>query len=206
MGPVVHAVSSGVVVAAAAGCGLLVAALVASMLAARRSARRSAQRRSTLDAELARSRDEVQLLCRKVDELSDDVARARRAAEQDREYVITSLGGERESGGPFTQDLALPSSRPALGKQVEDRLVAALSRQSTTSPVRVRAVAAAVRVVAVAHGVRRAMAPDVLDRAAAEAHVARRRSRRDRRRQERQARRLVRAVSTMERERDQDVA
>ena len=202
MGPVVHAVSSGVVVAVAAGCGLLAAALVVSLWTARRAARS----RRALDAELTRSRDEVQLLSRKVEELSDDVAHARRAAEQDREYVITSLGGEREPGSPFAQDLALSTSAPALGKQVEDRLVAALARQPSASPVRVRAVAAAVRVVAVAHGVRRAMSPDVLDRAAAEAHVARRRSRRDRRKQERQARRLVRAVSIAERERDQDVA
>ena len=64
--------------------------------------------------------------------------------------------------------------------------------------MRDRAVDLAVQGVALAHGVRRALNPETLDRAAAEAHVARRRSRRVRRAEVREARRLVRHLRTSE--------
>lgn len=205
MGPVVHAVAPGVGTVVLAGCALAAAALVATVLLARRAGRR----RSVLDAELERSRAEVDDLGRKVEELSDAVSRARRDAEEDREYVITSLSGDRDvdvpprlgSQGQVPVPGRPPVGRPPLGRLVEDTLVATLARQPRASAVRARAVDVVVRTVAVTSGLRRALSPDVLDRAAAEAHVARRRSRRHRRRQEREARRIVRTASA-----DQDVA
>ena len=69
-----------------------------------------------------------------------------------------------------------------------------LARHQGVSSVHDRAVDLAVQGVALAHGVRRAVSPATLDRAAAEAHVARRRARRTRRAELREARRLVRHV------------
>ncbi len=185
----------------------------------------SRRRRAGLAADLARSQAEVDALARKVDDLSAEVSRARRRAAEDREYVITSLGtegtGDGAAGQPtgHTRDVAarraepLPAaagapSPPAgsrLGRALEDRLLAAVARRSGGPPVRQGVTDAAVRAASVAYGVRRALSPDVLDRVAAEAHVARRRSRRARRREIREARRLLRAVST-DRRPDQDVA
>jgi hypothetical protein len=190
MGPAAQVVSLDVVLAACAGlvlCACLAGFLV--LAAARR-------RRAALDAELARSRQEVEALSRRVAELSDDVVRARRAADEDREYVITSLTGDHRV--PDTLEpprLVSASARPEVGRVLQDHLVGALARQPRGSAVREHAVQLVVRTVAAGHGLRRALSPDVLDRAAAEAHVARRRSRRERRRQVRQARRIVRAES-----------
>jgi hypothetical protein len=181
MGSVAQVVSPGAVLVVAcllvAGTSLAVAALL------RRSSRRQ---RAALDEALVRSRDEVELLSRKLEQLSDEVGLARQRADQDREYVITSLG----TGEPTETVLARAHapSRPPTGI-IEDQLVEALARQPR-SLVRSRAVELVVRTVALGHGVRRALSADVLDRAAAEAHVARRRSRRDRRRLLRQARRM----------------
>ena len=198
MGPVAQVVSPGVALVVA--CVLAVCAGVA--VAWGRASRR---RREAFDAALDRSRHEVELLSRKVAELSDEVVRARRTADQDREYVITSLesgeSGTALGGTPLgtataesRRPLARPTTepgRPPVGRVLEDQLVEALARQPRTSKVRARAVELAVRSVALGHGVRRALSADVLDRAAAEAHVARRRSRRERKRQLRDARRVV---------------
>ena len=194
MGPVAQVVSPGAAVVVA--CVLALSAGVAVAVAWSRTTRR---RREAFDAALDRSRHEVELLSRKVTELSDEVVRARRTADQDREYVITSLGSESGTAlGAATAEGGRPLARPAtesgrqpVSRALEDQLVEALARQPRTSRVRARAVDLAVRSVAFGHGVRRALSADVLDRAAAEAHVARRRSRRERRRQLRDARRVV---------------
>lgn len=168
-------------------------------------ARSAARRRTALDAEVARSRAEVESLSRRVEELSEEVVRARRLADEDREYVITSLGDHvADTGGVARQSGVVvpgPARRP-MGRLVEDRLVQALSARTDAAAGRSPVAQLTVRTLSVAHGVRRALSPDVLDRAAAEAHVARRRSRRERKREIREARRLLRAHEN----RSQDVA
>ena len=189
MGPVAQVVSPGAALVVA--CVLVACAGATVALLASRAARR---RRAALDDALSRSRDEVESLSRKVEELSDEVVRARRTADQDREYVITSLGsgdGGADLAPARGQDLPPPPTRKPAGQLLEDQLVEALARQPRTSLVRTRAVELVVRTVSLGHGVRRALSADVLDRAAAEAHVARRRSRRERRRQLREARRVT---------------
>ncbi len=193
MDPVAQVTSLDVALAACAG--LVVCAALAAVLLLRAAGRR----RAALDVELARSRHDVESLSRRVAELSDDVVRARRTADQDREYVITSLGDEAPAGPPAGDQVTLGPSRVPMGRILEDQLVGALARQPRGSGARATAVQLVVRTVAVGHGLRRALSPDVLDRAAAEAHVARRRSRRERRRQVRNARRLVRAQSQSDR-------
>jgi hypothetical protein len=121
-------------------------------------------------------------------------------ADQDREYVITSLGDLDDGEHPAqVARLAAAPARPAVGMILEQQLVGALAKQRDQSLLRARAVDVVVRTVALGHGVRRALSPDVRDRAAAEAHVARRRSRRERKREEREARRLLRAVKAQAR-------
>jgi hypothetical protein len=200
MGPVVHAVSPDVALAACAGLALCAA------LAGWLGVRAARRRRAVLDAELARARHEVDSLSRKVAELSDDVTRAaRRTADQDREYVITSLGDGDPAPEPPAAQLVLGPSRAPVGKVLEDQLVEVLARQPVESTGRARAVQLVIRTVSVGHGLRRALSPDVLDRAAAEAHVARRRSRRQRRRQVRHARRLVRAHALSDEQSDESL-
>jgi TolA-binding protein len=174
-------------------CVLACAAAVAAVVVVR--AGRASRRQQ--DAELARARAEVDSLHERLDQLSDEVVRSRQEAEQQRrrdlehrEYVITSLAAT----GGTPEEPVLP--RPAPVQVLEEQLVAALARQQGRSPLRTRAVDVAVRTVALGHGVRRALTPANLDRAAAESHVTRRRSRRARKQELRQARRLVRAVRT----------
>ena len=185
MGPV--ALTAALVAAVVAAAARLVVA--AALLQAIRATRAERER---LDHELLTSRDEVADLSRRVAELSAEVTETRRAAAEDRDHVITSLAG---ADGPSDAAPLLPydeqRDRPSVGQVVEDQLVGVLGRQDG-SRLRARAVRVVVRAVALGHGVRRALSPDVLDRAAAEAHVARRRSRRDRRRELREARKLVR--------------
>jgi hypothetical protein len=188
MGPV--ALTAALVAAVVAAVALLVA------VALLRATRATRAERERLDRELLTSRDEVAELSRRVAELSAEVTETRRAAAEDRDYVITSLAG---ADGPSDAAPLLPydeqRDRPSVGQVVEDQLVGVLGRQDG-SRLRARAVDVVVRAVALGHGVRRALSPDVLDRAAAEAHVARRRSRRDRRRELREARRHVRDART----------
>jgi hypothetical protein len=159
-------------------------------------------RRAELAAALEQSRAEVASLSRRVEELSEDVDRAGRAAAREREYVITSLT-EVERAGHVTRLPGQITPAPGLGKALEEQLVGALARQDG-SQVRGRAVDVVVRTVALGHGIRRALRPEIRDRAAAEAHVARRRSRRVRRQELREARRLLRVVRTHQQ--DEDVA
>jgi hypothetical protein len=181
-------VAVGVVAAA-----LLVATVV--LVRATRATRMVQAERERLDRELGASRDEVDRLGRRVAELADEIGETRRAAAEDRDYVITSFTGG-DAGRPVARRALLPYDderpRPAAARVVEDQLVGVLARHRDGSRLRARAVDLAVRTIALSHGVRRALSPDVLDRAAAEAHVARRRSRRERRRELREARRLVR--------------
>jgi hypothetical protein len=194
MGPV--ALTAALVAAVVAAVTLVVVAVVLP-----RASRATRAERKRLDHELLTSRDEVAELSRRVAELSAEVTQSR----HDRDYVITSLAADaassdRECAGAHAQSdeaALLPyderGDRPSVAQVVEDQLVGVLARQDG-SRLRTRAVGLVVRTVAIGHGVRRALAPDVLDRAAAEAHVARRRSRRDRRRELREARRHVRST------------
>ena len=184
MGPVVQVVAPDAPdVMVVVACVLAACAATVAVVLLTRSWRR---RRAALDAALLRSREEVESLSRKVEELTQEVVRARRTAERDREYVITSLTEEEprrlDPRAVHSSELVPATERPAVGRLLEDQLVLALARQPD-SAVRRRWTDLAVTAVALGHGVRRAMSADVLDRAAAEAHVARRRSRRERRRQ-----------------------
>ena len=176
--------------AAAAVAAVLVVLRLA--VTARREAREEQARQSAAAAELARSRAEVEALSRRLEDVAAQLEHVRRDAARSRdrqpEYVITTLTANGES-----ERLPEPPQRP-VSDVLEDQLVDALARHREGSPLRSRVVDVVVRTVSLGHGVRRALSPDVLDRAAAEAHVARRRSRRERRREVREARRLVRAV------------
>lgn len=185
MGPVTIAV------VCAAGAVLMV--LASALVVARR---RSLARRAELARELAASQEAVRQLATRVEELSDDMVTTRRDAE--RAYLITSLS-EHDAvldtaavrQVPRADRAATPRSAEVT-RALEEQLVATLARQRAVSGVRARAVDVAVRTVALGHGVRRALQPEVLDRASAEAHIARRRSRRLRKRELREARRLLR--------------
>jgi hypothetical protein len=159
-------------------------------LAARARSRAAAERR-LLEEGLRRSREQVDALAGRVEELSAQVDTARRATDSaaaDREYVITTLHQATLS----TDEPAQPLAHVPL--HVEERLVEGLGRIDRASLVGRRVVEAGVSVIATVHGVRRALQAEHLDRAAAEAHVARRRSRRQRRQELREAKRLLRAV------------
>ncbi len=181
-----------VVVVLVLACALVLAAVAVAVFVARSG--RSRKRRQETD--LTRARAEVDALHDRLDRLSDEVARTRVEAEdqrrhdrEQREYVITSLAVTK--GSP---DDVVAAPRPPAGQVLQDQLVATLARQQGRSPLRSRAVEVAVHTVALGHGIRRALSPENLDRAAAESHVARRRSRRTRKLEQREARRLVRAV------------
>jgi hypothetical protein len=201
------------VVTAAAASVLVVALGLVLLLVHRRRARAQAQARAqAYEQRLAASAAQLERLGDRVEELSADVARAAasqrataRAARAD-EYVITTLADTLAGAGHLAatpDDAGLPASRLAAGRSarvtrprldLEGHLVGALARHRGTTAVRDRAVEIVVQGAALAHGVRRALRPDTLDRAAAEAHVARRRSRRLRRAEVREARKLVRVL------------
>jgi hypothetical protein len=172
---------------------LLVLALVVVLvvLTGSRSRRRAAAERAALEDGLRRSQEQVEALARRVEDLTCEVQGARRAeatAAADREYVITTLA---EAALSTRDEDPAPGPAPL---DVEQIVVESLGRLDDRSPVGRRLVDAGVGLLATAHGVRRALRPEHLDRAAAEAHVARRRSRRLRRQELREARRLLRAV------------
>jgi type II secretory pathway component PulM len=206
MGPLAH---TGLV-------GVLLAVLVAVLLVvvpATLLVRSARARRARVTAQLEESRAEVALLGRRVEELSQEVLQARRLAGQERsdersqdrstvrEYVITSLAAGATGAAP--RSVATGADKAPLGRVLEDQLVGSLARQQDRSALRRQVVDVVVRTVSLGHGVRRALRPDNLDRAAAEAHVARRRSRRIRRRELKEARRLLRVVPHPH---DEDVA
>jgi type II secretory pathway component PulM len=203
MGPLAHTGVVGVLlVVLAVLVAVLLVVVPATLLV--RSAR---ARRARVTAQLEESRAEVALLGRRVEELSQEVLEARRLAPersderapdraQDRstvrEYVITSLAAGAAGAAP--RPVATGAEKVPLGRVLEDQLVGSLARQQDRSALRRQVVEAVVRTVSLGHGLRRALTPDNLDRAAAEAHVARRRSRRIRRRELKEARRLLRVV------------
>ncbi len=122
-------------------------------------------------------------------------------AAADREYVITTLAEATLT--TTTRDDVLPQRPAAPG--IEHRVVEHLGRLDDGTAVRRRLVEAGVSLLATVHGARRALRPEHLDRAAAEAHVARRRSRRLRRAELREAKRLLRAVKAQRPDRLQAV-
>jgi hypothetical protein len=179
-----------------AGVALLVAlGAMGAWISARGRLDAERARRRQADLALQQARTALDELAHQVGELSTDLAEVRRAAVRSREmpeYVITSLAAET-STTPVAQLIPAPGGHHR-ARAIEDSLVGVLASQQDVSAVRTRLVDLVVRTVALGHGVRRALSPDVLDRAAAEAHVARRRSRRNRKREEREAKRLLRAV------------
>jgi hypothetical protein len=186
------------------GVLLVVLAVLVVVLPAALLVRSARARRAGVTAQLEESRAEVALLGRRVEELSQEVLQARRLAGQEqsdersqdrstvREYVITSLAAGATGAAP--RSVATGADKVPLGRVLEDQLVESLARQQDRSALRRQVVEVVVRTVSLGHGVRRALTPDNLDRAAAEAHVARRRSRRIRRRELKEARRLLRVV------------
>src|SRR4051794_32203360 len=188
----------GALVGAAAALAVVALLAVLVLVRSRRSAR---ARREALTADLARSRADVEALSRRVTDLADELRETRQVAAADHEYVITSLGGETELGEDpavrVVDALLLRPRRAPLGRVLEDRLVGALSRQEG-SGASAGLSGLVVRTVALGHGVRRGLSPDILDRAAAESQVARRRSRRARRKELRDARRLLRSVKAQD--------
>lgn len=117
---------------------------------------------------------------------ADDAVRRRGDDERSQDLAVAP------SSGAFSRTARTAGPAQVLAAAVETHVVAALARQQGVSAIRDRAVDLGVQGVALAHGVRRALSAETLDRAAAEAHVARRRSRRVRRAEVREARRLVR--------------
>lgn len=185
-----------VVTAVASATVVVIGVLVA--VAVRRRAR---ARQAAYEQRLTESAQRIERLGAQVEELSADVARAeesRHAAARTaraEEYVITTLAGTL-AGAEATTSPGDGVGRRRTGARIdlEGRLVGALARRRDSTALRGRAVEVVVHGVAIAHGVRRALRPDTLDRAAAEAHVARRRSRRLRRAEVREARKLVRVL------------
>ncbi len=178
-------------------------AVAALLLVTVLTARAARARREELAAELARARADVEALGGRVAVLAEELEETRRAAAADHEHVITSLAGSglggrdpagsgaaEQPGSGVLEARLLSAHRPSRGRVIEGRLVDGLARSGSSASGRVADLF--VRTLAVGHGVRRALAPEVLDRAAAESHVARRRSRRDRRKELRDARRLLR--------------
>ena len=181
--------------------GCAVVALLVVLVALQRRAAAERGRRERLEQELVASRTDVTALGRRLDDLGREVLEARHTAERaaarseelttrpEREFVITSLADPGTPPGPAASGRVPAGS----GSVLEERLARAVGRRTGTpsGDVATRLVVGA---AALGHGVRRALSPDVLDRAAAEASVARRRSRRDRKRELREARRGWRTV------------
>ncbi len=186
------------VTALGVGAALLLAVLL--LAGATAAVRRNARSRELLEARLAASQREVAQLADAVAGLARQVHGSRRAADAEREYVITTLSdaadaAELTSVPPRQVE---PRMRPVTGTAVvealEEQAVARLSEVDTSRAWGGRVAEVGVKALAFGHGLRRALSEENRDRAAAEAHVARRRSRRTRRQELREARRLVRAV------------
>jgi hypothetical protein len=188
MGWLASSVLAGVAIVVALGA-------MGAWFSARRRLDAERAHRRLAEIELQHARASLDELGHQVAELTADLGELRHVAMRSREmpdYVITSLMAE-SSTTPVAQLIPVPAAHRR-AQALEDSLVGVLAHQQDVSRVRTRVVELVVRTVALGHGVRRALSPDVLDRAAAEAHVARRRSRRNRKREEREAKRLLRAV------------
>ena len=180
----------------------VVAGLVALALAV--AARRDRRSRLHVEQELARSRREMDQLAQQVEHLAGEVSDSRRRAAEGHEYVITTLSEATQvtqvAGAPPRDLRTMPSARSVpdvavpLAQALEEQAVARLATLDTGTRAGALLAGAGVRAVALTHGVRRALTRENLDRASAEALVARRRSRRTRRQELREARRLLRAV------------
>ena len=180
--------------------------LVAAGALALAAVRRDRSRQAGLDALLERSRAEVDSLSARLEQLSAEVEAERTAhleaderRQAEREYVITTLAGHSGAAAPPGGSSAGPVV-PArtvrrLEGRLEDRVLGGLA-SLREEPLGARAVDAVLSVMSLGHGLRRALSADNLDRAAAEAHLARRRSRRTRRLELREARRALRTLRT----------
>ncbi|QIK66628.1 hypothetical protein G7072_09985 [Nocardioides sp. HDW12B] len=181
------------------------------VLVRRASRRRAAERAHEHEQQLARSQERIERLEGRLEALSKDVEQVTTGTRPDSgargprsgDYLITSLpehDDDRPVRGERRDEVAVTEVEvrsgttlaAAVAATLETQVVAALARHQGVSSLRDRAVDLGVQGVALAHGVRRALSAETLDRAAAEAHVARRRSRRVRRAEVREARRLVR--------------
>lgn len=183
--------------------GLLAGVLV--VLAAVVARRRAARSRRVLEERLEQSQREVAELARAVAGLSRAVESSRRAATAERAHVITTLAEAADAAeltGAPVQGHVEPRIRPLTGAAVvevlEEQAVSRLAEVDTSRPWGARLADAGVKALALGHGVRRALSEENRDRAAAEAHVARRRSRRTRRQELREARRLLRALRSQQ--------
>ena len=177
----------------------LLVALVAVLVGAARRARTSRRR---VEEQLAGSRTEVAELAAQVTRLAAEVEAGRRRSAEDHGYVITTLTEAAQVSGSAPAQGLGPSGTP-LAEVLEQQAVSRLAQVDTSTRVGTRLAELGVKAVALTHGVRRALSQENLDRAAAEAHVARRRSRRTRRQELREARRLLRTVRAQQPLRDQ---
>lgn len=184
---------------------VVVAGLVVLTLAL--AARRERRSRLHVEQQLAGSRHEMDQLVQQVEQLAGEVAHSRRRAAEGHEYVITTLTEAAQvtgrPAGPGTLGTArsTPDAVVSVARAVEEQAVARLATLDTGTRLGALLTGAGVKAVAVGHGLRRALTQENLDRASAEAHVARRRSRRTRRQELREARRLLRAVRAQQLER-----
>jgi hypothetical protein len=183
--------------------GVVLAALVVVLTAVLATAARRARRsRRRVEEQLAGSRSEVAELAAQVTRLAAEVEAGRRRTAEDHGYVITTLSEAAQVSGRVPAPGLGPSGTP-LAEVVEQQAVSRLARVDTSTRVGTRLAELGVKALALAHGVRRATTQENLDRAAAEAHVARRRSRRTRRQELREARRLLRTVRAQQPMREQ---
>ena len=180
------------------GAAVVAALVVLALVLASRRDRRS---RLHLEQQLAGSRREMDQLVEQVEHLAAEVADRSRRAADDHEYVITTLTEAAQVTGRSADDLrtlgrsgAAPDPVVSASRALEEQAVARLSTLDTSTRLGVLLTSGGVKAVALGHGLRRALTRDNIDRAAAEAHVARRRSRRTRRQELREARRLLRAM------------
>lgn len=175
----------GLVAAAAAVLSILVLVVVV---------RRGRRSRAEVEQQLAGAHDEVSRLAQQVDALAAEVRATRRNAVDDREYVITTLAEATQVTGAAETRTVDGPSLASVADGLEELAVARLSQVDVGTRLGARVAGAGVKTLALGHGLRRALTRDNLDRASAEALVARRRSRRTRRQELREARRLIRAV------------
>ncbi len=180
------------------GAAVVAVLVVLALVLASRRDRRS---RVHVEQQLARSRREMDQLVEQVEHLAGEVADRRRRDADGHEYVITTLTEAAQVTGRAAGDLrtldragAAPDPVVSVAQALEEQAVARLATLDTSTRLGVLLTSGGVKAVALGHGLRRALTRDNLDRASAEAHVARRRSRRTRRQELREARRLLRAV------------